>query len=90
MARMVNIEVREDNLLAALQGFFATLLRSGQINALLVPQHLPMKNVVMPTLVTDPEMLNGVDPLAPVFPLNAARTVSKLTRKPFGGTVAAL
>jgi formate dehydrogenase subunit beta len=90
MARMAKIEVREGNPLAALQGFLATLLRSGQINALLVPQHLPMKDVVMPTLVTDPEKLNGADPLAPVFPLNAARLVSKLTRRPTGGTVAAV
>jgi len=85
---MAKIEVREGNPLAALQGFFTTLLRSGQISALLVPQHLPMRNAVMPTLVADPEKLNGVDPLAPVFPLNAARMVSRLTRKPSGGTVA--
>jgi formate dehydrogenase subunit beta len=55
MARVATIEVMEGNPLAALQGFLAKLLGSGLIEALLVPQHLPMKNVVMPTLVTDPE-----------------------------------
>jgi formate dehydrogenase (coenzyme F420) beta subunit len=90
MARVAKIEVMEGNPLAALQAFLARLLGSGLINALLVPQHLPMKNVVMPTLVTDPAKVSGADPLAPVFPINAARMVSKLTRKPVGGTVAAV
>ncbi len=49
-----------------------------------------MKNMVMPTLVTDPEHLTGVDPLAPAFALNAAKIVSRLTRKPMGGKIAAV
>jgi len=60
------------------------------ISAILIPQYLPMKNMVMPTLVTNPERLDGVDPLAPVFPMNAAKVVSKLTRKPMGGKIAAV
>jgi formate dehydrogenase subunit beta len=84
---VAKIEVKDQNLLNSLQGFFKTLLENGKIDALLVPQHLPMKNVVMPTLVTDPEKLNGTDPLAPVFPINAAKIVSKLTRKPMVGSV---
>ena len=56
-----------------------------EISAILVPQHLPMKNMVMPTLVHDPEQLDGIDPLAPAFPMNAAKLVSRLTRKPIGG-----
>jgi len=47
-----------------------------------------MKNSVMPTLVTDPEKINGVDPLAPVFPMNAAKVVSKLTRRPLDEKIA--
>jgi len=88
MAKTAKIEVKEQDLLASLQGFFKALLQEGGVNALLVPQHLPMKNVVMPTLVTDPEKLNGTDPLAPVFPINAAKVVSKLSRRPVGGQVA--
>jgi formate dehydrogenase (coenzyme F420) beta subunit len=90
MAPMAKIDVKEDGTLAALQNFFATLLGSGQINALLVPQHLSMKASVMPTLVTDPDKLTGVDPLAPAFPMNTARMVSRLTRRPTGGMVAAV
>lgn len=88
MAKTAKIDVKEQDLLTALQGFFKTLLEDGEIEALLIPQHLPMKNVVMPTLVTDPEKINGVDPLAPVFPINAAKVVSKLTRRPIEGKVA--
>ena len=88
MAKTAKIEVKGQDLLTAFQGFFKTLLQNGDINALLVPQHLPMKNVVMPTLVSDPGKINGVDPLAPVFPTNAAKVVSKLTRRPSGSRVA--
>jgi formate dehydrogenase subunit beta len=88
MAKTAKIEVKELGLVDSMQGFFRTLLEKGDINALLVPQRLPMKNVVMPTLITDPEKINGTDPLAPVFPINAAKVVSKLTRKPLYGKVA--
>ena len=49
-----------------------------------------MKNVVMPTLVTDPEHLDGTDPLAPAFPMNSAKIVSRLTRKSMGGKLVAV
>jgi formate dehydrogenase subunit beta len=88
MAKTAKIEVKDQDLLGSLQGFFKTFLQKGDISALLVSQHLPMKNVVMPTLVTDPEKINGSDPLAPVFPMNAAKVVSRLTRKPLGEKVA--
>jgi formate dehydrogenase subunit beta len=88
MAKTAKIDVKEQNLLISLQGFFKALLENGGIEAVLVPQHLPMKNAVMPTLVTDPEKIDGVDPLAPVFPMNAAKIVSKLTRRPLGGQIA--
>jgi len=88
MAKIAKIEVKEQNLLTSLSGFFKSLLQDGDLGAVMVPQHLPMKNAVMPTLVTDPEKINGADPLAPVFPLNAAKVVSKLTRRPTGRQVA--
>ncbi|RLA18843.1 MAG: formate dehydrogenase [Gammaproteobacteria bacterium] len=88
MAITAKIEVNNQDLLAALQDFFRSVLQLEEISAILVPQRLPMKNVVMPMLVTDPEQLNGVDPLAPYFPMNASKVVSKLTRKPMGGRVA--
>jgi formate dehydrogenase subunit beta len=90
MAITAKIEVQDKNVLGSLQGFFQNVLEIEEIKAILVPQHLPMKNMVMPTLVTDPNQLKGVDPLAPAFPMNAARIVSRLTRKPMGAKVAAV
>jgi formate dehydrogenase subunit beta len=88
MASVAKIEVKDQNPLVALQGFFKGLLEEGGLNALLVPHRLPMKNVVMPTLISDPEKINGTDPLAPVFPINAAKVLSKLTRRPTGSRLA--
>jgi formate dehydrogenase subunit beta len=90
MAAVAKIEVKDGNLHNALKEFFQTLLQKGGISALLVPQHLRPKDSVMPTLVTRPEELDGVDPLAPVFPLNAAKILSKLTRRPTGQRIAAV
>jgi formate dehydrogenase subunit beta len=88
MAITGKIEVQDKDILGSLREFFKRVLETDDINAILVPQHLPMKNMVMPTLVTDPDQLNGVDPLAPAFPMNAAKIVSRLTRKPIGSKVA--
>ncbi|UCD81680.1 MAG: Coenzyme F420 hydrogenase/dehydrogenase, beta subunit C-terminal domain [Desulfobacterales bacterium] len=88
MAITARINVKEKDLLGALRGFFKDILETEYIQAILVPQRLPMKNMVMPTLVTDADQLNGVDPLAPAFPMNAAKIVSRLTRKPIGAKIA--
>ena len=88
MAITAKIDVQEKDLLGALRGFIEDILKIEEIKAILVPQHLPMKNMIMPTLVTDPNQLNGVDPLAPAFPMNAAKIVSRLTRRPMGSKVA--
>jgi len=90
MAFTAKIDVKEQDILGSLRGFFKSLLETEAIQSLLVPQHLPMKDMVMPTLVSDPDQLNGVDPLAPAFPLNAARIVARLTRKPIGARIAAV
>jgi formate dehydrogenase subunit beta len=88
MASTAKILVKEQNLVTSLQDFFKTMLQEGEISGLMVAQHLRMKNAVMPALVTDPEKLDGADPFAPVYPINAAKVVSKLTRKPIRGKLA--
>jgi len=88
MAKIVKLEVKDQNPLTAVESFLARLLREGECRALLVARHLPMKHAVMPVLIADPAGVAGADPLAPVFPINAAKVVSKLTRKPLGGKVA--
>ena len=88
MANTLKLETKDTEPLGALQNFFRSLLETEEIQAILVPQILPMKNMVMPVLISDPERLDGVDPLSPAFPMNGAKIVSRLTRKPIGGKVA--
>jgi len=90
MAITAKIDVKELDILGSLRVFFEDLLKLDEIKAILVPQHLPAKNMVMPTLVTEPDHLNGVDPLAPAFPMNTAKIISKLTRKPSGAKIVAV
>ncbi|MDY6852004.1 MAG: 4Fe-4S dicluster domain-containing protein [Thermodesulfobacteriota bacterium] len=90
MADSFKIEVKDLDLLGALRAFLKSILDREEIKAVLTPLRLPMKNVVMPTLVTNRELLDSADPLAPSFPLNAAKLVSKLTRRELGGKVAAV
>jgi formate dehydrogenase subunit beta len=44
----------------------------------------------MPTLITDLDQVNGADPLSPAFPMNSAKILSRLTRRPSGSKVAAV
>jgi formate dehydrogenase (coenzyme F420) beta subunit len=90
MAITATIDVSQQDLLASVKSFCTTLLEQEAIQAILVPQRLPMKSMVMPTLVTDPAHLDGVDPLSPAFPMNGAKVLAKLTRRPSGGKIAAL
>ena len=90
MVKMATIDVKDQDLLGTLQGFFKSILKREEISAILAPLQLPMKNMVMPTLVADPEQLQRVDPLSPAFPLNSAKVVSRLTRKASGSKVAAV
>lgn len=88
MASTTRIEVRGENPLAALRAFFQTVLEKGQVQGVMVAQQLPFNKAIMPTLVASVEKLNLVNPLAPAFPINAAKVVSRLTRKPLSGKVA--
>ncbi len=88
MATTAKLDVNNQDILATLRQFLGTVLELDEISAILTPQQLPMNHVVMPALITDPEQLKHADPLAPYFPTNAARIVSRLTRKSMGGKAA--
>lgn len=84
MVKTAIIDVKDRDLLGALQGFLKSILQREEIGALLAPWRLPMKNRIMPALLTDPDQVDRVDPLAPAFPMNNAKVVSRLTRKAAG------
>jgi formate dehydrogenase subunit beta len=90
MAGTYRLEVENGDIVAGLRRFLQSLLSAEAVRAVLVPQHRPMKSMVMSTLVTEPDRLEGADPLAPCFPMNAARIASRLARKPMGAKWAAV
>ncbi|MBU1056189.1 MAG: 4Fe-4S dicluster domain-containing protein [Proteobacteria bacterium] len=90
MTVTAKINIKNQDISESIRSFLEDILKTGIVQAMLVPQHLPMKKMVMPTLVTDPKYLEGVDTLAPAFPMNAATIAAKLTRKPIGGKIAAV
>ncbi len=90
MTSIYRLEMGNGDIVAGLRGFLQRLLSTEAVRAVLVPQHLPRKSMVMPTLVTEPDQMEGADPLAPCFPMNAARIASRLARKPMGAKWAAV
>jgi formate dehydrogenase (coenzyme F420) beta subunit len=90
MSKIGKITVKDRDPVSSLQDFLKLLLEKGTVEAVLVQQRLPMNNSVMPTLVTEVEKLEWADPLAPAFPLNGARMLSRLTRKPLDAPIAAV
>ena len=84
------IHIQGENWLTGIRGLLETLLSKGDLEAILVPTRLTVKNRIMPMLVSNPEGLAQADPLSPAFPVNAAQQLAKLTRMPAGGRLAAV
>ena len=90
MGSTAKITVRDGRTLAAVQEFLALLLADQEIAGVFTPRQLEVKGTVMPALITSEEMLASADPLAPTFPLNAARQVAQLTKGDLDGDLAAV
>ena len=72
------IDVQDSDLVSALQELAAKLLSLEAIDAILVPRRSANALLTMPTLVSDPRHLAGMDPLSPAYALNGAKVVSRL------------
>ncbi|MDY7079312.1 MAG: formate dehydrogenase, partial [Chloroflexota bacterium] len=78
------IPVENNDTLASVRGFLKQLLEAEVVDALLVPMETPT-GAITPALVSDPDLLDVANPLAPVMGLNAARIASRVSiRKPRG------
>ncbi len=88
MTDLFEITVTNQNLRVALNGFLKKVLQADGIGGVLAPMRLTAKQRVMPALITDVHCLDDADLPAPVFPINSARLVSRLTRKPLGAKIA--
>ncbi len=73
------LPVGKEGLPEAIKKFLRDLLEKKLVDALFAPLELPGKANVLPTIITNLEMLETVNPLAPVMPVNSARMVSRLT-----------
>jgi formate dehydrogenase subunit beta len=82
--------VHEQGPLAALQELCRRIIANTEIKAFLVAKRIPELGTIMPSLITDMEEFSQVDPLAPSFPLNAAKLLSQLTKGETCGPLGAL
>lgn len=78
------IPVENNDVLAAARGFLKRLLEADIVDALLVPMETPA-DTITPALVSNPDLLDAANPLAPVMGLNAARVAGHVSiREPRG------
>lgn len=89
MADCVKIPVESGELNGALERFFGGLLEKEIVQGVFVPMRQAGGKVVMSTLVREPENLKGLDPLAPVTPMSAARALCSVTSRESGFKIAA-
>ncbi|SMC60762.1 formate dehydrogenase subunit beta [Desulfocicer vacuolatum DSM 3385] len=82
-------KIEKSTHLGSVRTFLKAFLKTQEDRALLVPLRSENTNTVMPSLVTDPDLLDQADPFSPAFPMNSAKLVSKLTRKSSGEPMAA-
>ena len=75
---MATIEVKDADPAGAVRELLRAMLEKGLLSAVLVPQEIPSRKTVIPTLVRDPAELAAVNPFAPVFGVNAARILVRM------------
>ena len=88
MAKTALYDIGDKNLQGSLASFLQSLLADDNISAVMVPMRQHGNDTVMQTLVTDPEQLAAADIFSPAFTMNAAKLVSRLTKRSPGETVA--
>lgn len=81
------IQTRDQSITRALQAFFADLLKSGTLDAVLVPSRISGSTHVKPCLIASPDQVEHTVPLSPGFFVNAGPVVSQLTRTTSGATI---
>jgi len=88
MAHTSVLNVESGNIVLSIQNFLKTILNLDDIEAIFAPLHKKPCNSIMPAFISDPALLEDVDPIAPAFVINSAKLVSKLTHKPMGKKIA--
>lgn len=83
-------EQGEGGLAGAVKALCKSLLETKAVELMMVPRKLPYGTMVQHVLVKDVEALEGLDPAAPVMPVNGGTLLAKLSRQDPGVSLAAL
>lgn len=87
MTKSLEISFNQGEMNACLVTFLGGLLEKKEVDGIMAPLQQPSGGV-MQTLVTKSIMLKGLDPFAPVVPINSAKLASSLTASPSGKRIA--
>jgi formate dehydrogenase subunit beta len=80
--------VKEKSLTEAVKTALTRLLSQDLVDAVLVAAKSPYSALPMPTLVAEASAMDGIDPLAPAAPFNAARQAATVSRQATGKRLA--
>ncbi|MBN1653154.1 MAG: 4Fe-4S dicluster domain-containing protein [Deltaproteobacteria bacterium] len=69
---------------------FRQMLEKQVIKAVLIPAKQPSSQMVMQTLITNPNALDTIDPFAPVSAVSSAKSAAALTNRSSGEPIAAV
>jgi len=84
------LEMKGRKTTEAVSDFLKKLLEQGMVDSLLAPQELPSGDNVAQTLIRTLVRLDGMNPFAPVMPVNSAKIISSLTVKRPGRRIGVL
>ncbi len=84
---IASIQTRNQSITQTLQEFFARMLKTGAVDAVLVPSRISDSPHIKPCLITSADQMDGTVPLSPGFSVNAGPMVSRLTRARAGATI---
>jgi formate dehydrogenase subunit beta len=80
MAKSVNLEIKENNIRQAVNGFLKSLFDKKLVDAMLVPLAHPAGTNVVQALISDAAKIDLADVFAPVMPVNSAKILQAMTR----------
>lgn len=84
---IASIQTKNQSITRTLQDFFADLLKTGAVDAVLVPSRISKSPYVKPCLITSADQMDPTVPLGPGFFVNAGPMVSRLTRTRADATI---
>ncbi len=89
MEMMRKLPSEKGNGIGAVRDLLRSLLNLENVDAVFAPMQTSSGKPIFPSLVSDVERIDAIEPVSPCFPVNAAQLLGKLTRKPTGAFLVA-